>query len=165
MHTDESHSDGRIFAGLLLNKTIQVAILSVIEHLELSMKGQKDADGNEIPLMTADELTEHFELISLDICKFEKSHYIGEIIEHTARIIYADPKKGLVYVQVESESYDPASSMEGNKTSLDPFEEKENNLLNLTYKIDRGVNLKQIMPKSYSESLLYLQGKRMIDAM
>ena len=129
------------------------------------MKGQKDADGNEVPLMTAVEMTNHLELISLDICKFEKSHHIGEIIELSARIIYADPKKGLVYVQVESDSYDPATSMEGgSKAALDPLE-KERNLLNLTYKIDRSINLKQIMPKSYSESLLYLQGKRMIDAM
>ena len=134
---------------MLLNKSIQVAILSVIEHIELSTKGQKDAEGTEIPLMTAVEMTKHLELISLDICKFETSHFIGEIIELAARIIYVDPKKGLAYVQVESESYEPASSMVGNKAFVDSFNGKARNLLNLTYRIDRNIKLKQIMPKSY----------------
>ena len=99
--------------------------------------------------MPAAEETKHLELMSLDICKLEKSHQIGEVIELAARIIYVDTKKGLAYVQVESESFDPASSMVGHKAFIDPFEEKERNLLNLTYRIDRNINLKQIMPKSY----------------
>ena len=38
--------------------------------------------------------------------------------------------------------------------------------MNLTYKIDKSkIRVKQIMPSSYEESLLYLQGKRTLDAM
>ena len=36
--------------------------------------------------------------------------------------------------------------------------------MTLTYKVDKDIPLKQILPMSYEESLQYLQGKRTIDA-
>jgi hypothetical protein len=36
-----------------------------------------------------------------------ESAMVGQILNMTARTIYADPKKGLVYVQVRAETEDP----------------------------------------------------------
>lgn len=51
-----------------------------------------------MPLMRAVESTEHICLQSIDICNFLTPHYIGNILELRAKVIYTDPKKGLAYV-------------------------------------------------------------------
>ena len=70
IHRDSAHAGGRIFGGQLLNKSIQVAILSMIELCELSLHGQKDANGAAVPLIPASESVKHIHLASTDICKF-----------------------------------------------------------------------------------------------
>lgn len=47
--------------------------------------------------------------------------------------------------------------------TLNQFDSEERNIINLTYKIDKAIKLKHIMPISYSDSLQYLQGKRILD--
>jgi acyl-CoA hydrolase len=48
--------------------------------------------------MSAAQTINHVELVSLDICKFVKPHFIGEILDMEAKVIYVDVKKGLAYV-------------------------------------------------------------------
>ena len=45
-HRDATNMAGRIYGGFVLNKTVQVAVLSMIELCELSIKSMKDAEGN-----------------------------------------------------------------------------------------------------------------------
>ena len=77
LHRDTTHANGRIFGGYLVNRAIQVAILSIVELCELSMLGQVDTDGNAIPPMRAAETIKHVRLVSMEICKFVQPHYIG----------------------------------------------------------------------------------------
>ena len=44
------------------------------------------------------------------------------------------------------------------------YEDTEHNLFHMTYQVSPEIKLKQVMPKDYDEQLLYLQGKRVIDA-
>ena len=79
-----------------------------------------------------------------------------------ARVIYVDLKKSLAYVQVESKS----SQLQEIYHEELIHHGQDRNIMNLTYKIDKSkIRVKQIMPSSYEESLLYLQGKRTLDAM
>ena len=45
------------------------------------------------------------------------------------------------------------------------MEDDDRNVMHLTYKLDKSIRVKQIMPVSYEDSLHYLQGKRTLDAM
>mmetsp|Transcript_28315 Transcript_28315/g.37796 ORF Transcript_28315/g.37796 Transcript_28315/m.37796 type:complete len:112 (+) Transcript_28315:1064-1399(+) len=111
--------------------------------------------------MRASETIKHVELVQMEICKFVQPHFVGQLLELQAKVIYVDQKKGLAYVQVESKSVDLINAKQRER-----FVGDEKNILNLTYKIDKKkIRAKQIMPSSYDESLLYLQGKRTIDAM
>ena len=134
----------------------------MIELCELSLHGQKDANGAAVPLMPASESVKHIHLASTDICKFYQPTFVGQIFEIQSKVIYVDPKKGLAYVQVESHSYDPYTAI--SPDVINQFDAAQCNTLNFTYKVDKHIELKHVMPKSYTESLLFLQGMRIIDA-
>ena len=128
----------------------------MIELCELSLEGKLDEEGAPVKQMVASEVSKHIELMSLDICKFVKPHFVGQVLELQSKVTYVDQKKGLAYVQVESNSFDLASTGSS---------DDERNILHLTYRVNKTIRLKQVMPKSYSESLCFLQGKRIIDAL
>ena len=79
-------------------------MLSLVELCELSLDGMKDAEGAPVGRMTAAQTINHIELVSLDICKFVTPHFIGDILEMEAQVIYVDVKKGLAYIQAEAKS-------------------------------------------------------------
>ena len=111
------------------------------------------------------ETTKLINLQSMDICKFVIPHNIGHIIEMKAKITYVDPKKGLAYLQVQSRDKDPQTFTTSSFSTQDTLVvEKDRNLINLIYRVDKSIQLKQILPTNYAESLLYLHGKRIIDA-
>ncbi len=91
--------------------------------------------------MSASETINHVELVSLDICKFVKPHFIGEILDIEAQVIYVNVKKGLAYVQVEANSQSLDSSQK-NDEGVDPFDQNKRNIMNLTYKVDKKIRLK-----------------------
>lgn len=45
-------------------------MLSIIELCELSIAGQTDAEGNKLPLLTANETVKHVSVVSMDMCRF-----------------------------------------------------------------------------------------------
>ena len=76
-----------------------------------------DDEGNPVAPNKAAETTKHVQLVSMEICKFVQPHYVGQLLELQARVIYVDQKKGLAYVQVLSESVDLGSSRSESKES------------------------------------------------
>ena len=65
----------------------------MLELCELSLKGiglQKDAA----------VLSAHISMLSIDNVGFAHPILVGDIISLKAKVIYVEPKKGLVYVQV-----------------------------------------------------------------
>ena len=115
LHRDTANTGGSIYGGYLINKSIQVAILSVIELCELSVYDKQDAEiGETAAKMTAMDCTKLISLLSMDICKFVIKHNIGHLMEMQAVVTYVDPKKGLAYVQVQSRTKDPETSTQEN---------------------------------------------------
>ena len=171
LHRETPNSNGQIFAGFFVNKSIQVAMLCMIELCELSQEGVIDPEtGEEIPKMRAMESTKFIHLDSVDICNFMISHYTGHILEMQAEITYTDPKKGLAYVQVSSRDKDivNSSTATSDQSQLNDScfaRDEKRNVLNLIYRVDRSIKLKQILPTDYSQSLRYLEGKRIIDVL
>ena len=83
----------------------------------------------------------------------------------TARAAYSNPKKGLVYCQVVATTEDPYKSVM-NSVSQDGLipQQDEINVMHMTYEVSKDIRINQVLPKTYDESLLYLQGKRIIDS-
>ena len=92
-------------------------MLSIVELCELSLDSMKDADGAPVGRMTAAQTINHIELVSLDICKFVTPHFIGDILEMEAQVIYVDVKKGFAYIQAEAKSVSLDSTASGNSDS------------------------------------------------
>ena len=88
---------------------------------------------------------------SMDIAKFVKPVYVGEILEFRAQIIYVCPKSNRVRIRVVAETIDPLTGK-----SLT----EEANTFQMTYSVSTEIRLKQVMPTTYKQSLLYLQGMR-----
>ena len=105
--------------------------------------------------MNAGTISKHIRLESVDIAIFDKPIHIGEVLELKAKVIYSDPKKRLVYVQVVQETLDPlTTAMSSDGTTM--YEDNERNVYHLTYHVSPEIKLKQVMPKNYEENLLYL---------
>jgi acyl-CoA hydrolase len=130
-----------IFSGFLLDKAIQCAYLAVHEICQLSTTTKQ----------TAEQISHHVSMHSMDIAKFVKPVYVGEILEFRAQIIYVCPKSNRVRIRVVAETIDPLTGK-----SLT----EEANTFQMTYSVSTEIRLKQVMPTTYKQSLLYLQGMR-----
>lgn len=91
MHLDTVNSQGHIHSGNLINRSVQVAYLSVLELCELSMK-----EDNKIP--DAAVLSTKIQQVSIDNVGFAHPILVGDVLSLKAKIIYVDTKKGLAYV-------------------------------------------------------------------
>jgi hypothetical protein len=81
---------------------------------------------------------------------------VGDILEFRAQATYVCPKTNRVRVRVIGETIDPVTGL-----SRTP-DENQANQFQLTYCVSKEIKLKQILPTTYKQSLLYLQGMRVM---
>ena len=93
----------------------------------------------------------------MDLVQFKSPVNVGDILEFRGHVVYVDVKTGRVRVRVVSETISPKTGK-----STQPDEEKSN-VFHLTYKVS-GLQMKQVLPRTYKESLLFLQGMRVLSA-
>ena len=91
---------------------------------------------------------------NLDIVRFVDAVFVGEILEFKAQVIQVDLKSNKVHVRVVCETISPIDG----KTLTD---EQSANTFQLTYSV-KDIKLKQVLPKTYKQSLLFLQGMRVL---
>ena len=141
----------------------------MVELCELSLEGVIDPEtGKEIPKMRAMDSIKLIKLDTIDICNFKIPHLINHTLQLHAEVTYVDPKKGLAYVHVVSRDKDhkfsTTATSDQSKLNASCFiRDDERNVMNLIYRVDKSIKLKQILPMDYSQSHLYLEGKRIID--
>ena len=108
----------------------------------------------------AKTISEYVNMHSMDTVYFKRPVFVGDIVHFKSRVTFADPKSGLVRVKVTA----------GTRADLG-----DTNIFNFTYKINPKIcellteqqpfKTLSIMPKNYSESLEYLQARRIIKAL
>lgn len=129
-----------------------MAYLSVLELCELSLKGtgkEKDAAA----------LSQYISQVSIENVGFAHPVLVGDVISLKAKVIYVDAKRGLVYVQVMIRAMDLATG----KFTTHGNDSTYGNQLYTTFKVDPDVPLKPVLPTTYTESLFYLKGRRVIE--
>jgi acyl-CoA hydrolase len=106
--------------------------------------------------MTAEQISHHLQMQNMDIVRFVTPVCVGDILEFRAQITFVDIKNNKVRVRVVCETVSPTTGK-----SLTP-DENTSNVFNLTYQVTK-IKLKQVLPKTYKQSLLYLQGMRVMN--
>ena len=91
----------------------------------------------------------------MDAVRFTQRVSVGEIVEFKGHATYVDQKSGKVRIRIQCQAIDPAAG--GPKSS----DGSQRNFFNLTYQV-KDLKLKQVLPQTYKQSLLYLQGMRML---
>lgn len=128
--------------------------MSVLEICELSLKGtgkEKDAAA----------LSHFITQVSIENVGFAHPVFVGDVISLKGKVVYVESKKGLVYVQVMMRSVDLAT---GHFTTHGVDEsEIYGNQLYCVFKVSSEISLKPVLPTTYTESLFYLNAKRVID--
>lgn len=152
MHVDSTNSNGRIHSGNLINRSIQVAYLSVLEMCEQSLKGTGAEKG-------AAELSNSISQVSIEHINFAHPIFVGDVLSLKAKVVFVEPKKGLVYVQVMMRAIDLATGKFTMHGETDSF----GNQLYTIFKVSPNIPLKKVLPGTYTESLFYLKAKRVID--
>jgi len=153
MHAQSNNSNGAVFGGFLMNNAVSSSYLSVQQLIEDTLESYGE-------MKEAETISGYFDMHSMDTVYFKKPVYIGEIVHFKSRVTFADPKSGLVRVKVTA----------GTRADLG-----DTNIFNFTYKINPKIcellteqqpfKTLSIMPKNYSESLEYLQARRIIKAL
>jgi acyl-coenzyme A thioesterase 9 len=84
---------------------------------------------------------------TVDDITFKKPVLIGQLLFLSSQVVYTNEK--FVQVKVHAQSVDIATNVK--ETTNDFF---------FKFSVDNGVKLPQIIPKSYAESMMYIDGKR-----
>ena len=119
IHSESPNSEGAVFGGYVIDKAVQVAHLAVQEFIEVCFK----SDGE--PMKAAADVFHHFSLVNMDTVSFIAPVRVGDILKMEAKVIFADPKKGLVRVRA------CASTM----CAHHGIENKLTNIFHMTYRV------------------------------
>ena len=133
-----------------MDKGIQCAYLCVQELCQESLAGTDQK-------YNAEEVSHHIAMDSMDLVQFKSPVHVGDILEFRGHIVFVDVKSGRVRVRVVSETISPQTGK-----STQPDEDKSN-VFHLTYKVS-GLKMKQVLPRTYRQSLLFLQGMRVLQS-
>ncbi|XP_053165562.1 acyl-coenzyme A thioesterase 9, mitochondrial isoform X3 [Hemicordylus capensis] len=88
-------------------------------------------------------------VVAVDDIMFQKPVEVGSLLLLSSQVCYTE--KNYVQVRVHSEVYDP-----------DTKQHNTTNIFHFTFMLEK--ELPQIVPKTYGESMLYLDGKRHFDS-
>ena len=84
---------------------------------------------------------------TVDDITFKKPVLIGQLLFLSSQVVYTD--QNLIQVKVHAQSVDIATNV---KETTNDFYFK--------FSVSPDVNLPQVIPKSYAESMMYIDGKR-----
>ena len=124
---------------------LEVSWLSVLELCEISQKNSVDADGNPVEVLNCAKNSEKISVHSLNVCKFETPLWLGQLLILRSKVIYVDPKKGKVYVQVTENTVDPEADYSQLIKEDKPLESDDDSF-QVTFAVSKDIQLKPIMP-------------------